>query len=460
VAAHRDESTRLKAARPANEERETRIIVFWDGGSASRAIEPGERVVVGRADDCDLAVPDDSVSRHHLAVYGDRPARIEDLGSANGTMVGGERLEPGRPLAIAPTMVVEIGDALLLVRAVEPERRVDAQAPPSRRVPGGDPATARMNELVELVAGTTISVLLLGETGAGKGVLAQMIHERSPRAAGPLLRVNCASLTETLLESELFGHERGAFTGATQAKPGLLEAANGGTLLLDEIGEMPLATQAKLLHVLEHGEVMRVGAVKPRPMDVRFVAATNRDLPAAAEQGRFRQDLYFRLNGLTIVVPPLRERPSEIAGLAAEFVTEAARRLGRDAPEIEPDALAAMRAYAWPGNVRELRNAMVRAALFARGGRIAARHLDMPSPAAPPAPTTSAANPGSAPQAAPAVLRDEVRDLERRRIVETLERFHHNQVETARALGIARGTLRSRMKELGLLAAKARGSGD
>jgi transcriptional regulator with PAS, ATPase and Fis domain len=302
----------------------------------------------------------------------------------------------------------------------------------------------RMNELVELIARTTLPVLILGETGVGKGVVAETIHRRSPRANGPLVRVNCAALAEGLLESELFGHERGAFTGAQQAKPGLLEAADRGTILLDEVGEMPFATQAKLLHAVEHGEVVRVGSIKPRPLDVRFLAATNCDLPKRVAEGRFRQDLFFRINGLTIVVPPLRERRAEIAALARGFVAEASSRLGCPPVTISEAALAFLEGYEWPGNVRELRNAMVRAALFAQGGCIGVDHFELASSHAPRLEAGSAA------------LRAQVRELEGCRIVEALERFRHNQVAAAKALRISRGTLRSRMKELGLLTGKAR----
>ncbi len=243
-----------------------------------------------------------------------------------------------------------------------------------------------------------------------------------------------------MLESELFGHERGAFTGAVQAKPGLLESANGGTILLDEIGDMPPATQAKLLHALEHNEVLRVGSVKPVPVDVRVVAATNRDLPALVRAERFRQDLLFRINGVTLPIPPLRERPAEIRALAGRFVEEASARMGRSRPTITDGAMKLLLAYGWPGNVRELRNAMVRATLFAEAGKIGEEHFELVSEAVAVQPAH-----GASP------LRARVRALEEQEIVETLRRCGNDQVETARVLGISRGTLRSRMRELGML---------
>jgi two-component system response regulator AtoC len=438
-----DESTTKLRPRPPLGSPSQRVIAFWDGGSFSQELPAGARLVIGRSEDCDVRIPDESVSRRHAVVHGGPPPRIEDLGSANGVHLGELRLEPNTPTVLLPGNVAELGAALIVVRAMDepPARTV---RPPSQP-PELDAGMQRVRTLVDAVAKTTIPVLLLGETGVGKGLIAEMIHRRSPRVDGPFVRLNCAALAETLLESELFGHERGAFTGATQAKPGLLESAKGGSVLLDEVGDMPLSTQAKLLHALEHGEVLPVGGVRPRPIDVRFIAATNRDLQACVAAGTFRQDLYFRLNGVTITVPPLRERHAEIPGLARAFVREASAQLGRPTMRLSDQALQWLLDYPWPGNVRELRNLLVRATLFAPGGVIGVEHLahESPAPAKPAAST----------------LHAQVRDLEARRIAEALERHGHNQVETAKALGIARGTLRSRMKELGLLPERTKSRG-
>ncbi len=322
-------------------------------------------------------------------------------------------------------------------------------------------AMRRLEPLIERVAGGVINVLIVGETGVGKEVVARTIHEKSPRAKARLVAINCAALSESLLESELFGYERGAFTGAVQAKIGLLEAAEGGTVFLDEAGEMPLALQAKLLRVLDQREVFRVGSVTPRPIDVRFIAATNRDLASEIARGRFRQDLFFRLNGITLAVPPLRERVEEIVPLARVFVTKAARHAGRSEPRISSDALALLRSYAWPGNVRELRNVMERAVLLCSGDEIRPEHLpgEKMVPLLPVRPSNAPPNPGSA--AAGVVERADATTSraslsqktpagaisERDRIRAALDECAGNQTHAARLLGISRGTLITRIQQ-------------
>ncbi|HEV7555465.1 MAG TPA: sigma 54-interacting transcriptional regulator, partial [Kofleriaceae bacterium] len=233
-----------------------------------------------------------------------------------------------------------------------------------------DERMTALHELVARVAATDITVLLLGETGVGKEILAEMVHRKSARADKPFLRLNCAALTETLLESELFGHERGSFTGATQTKPGLFEVAEGGVLFLDEVGELQPSTQVKLLRVLDERKVLRVGALKPRSIDVRLVAATNRDLEAEVTRGNFRLDLMYRLNAMSIVVPPLRERIDEIEPLARAFLRTISAKLARTPPRLTEPALELLRRYSWPGNVRELRNVIERAVILCSNDQI------------------------------------------------------------------------------------------
>lgn len=221
--------------------------------------------------------------------------------------------------------------------------------------------------LVESAAPSDASILIQGESGTGKELLARSIHRRSPRAPRPLVAVNCGAITETLLESELFGHVRGAFTGASHSRKGYFEEASGGTIFLDEVGEMSAATQVKLLRVLQSGEIMRVGSSESRTVDVRVIAATNVDLAQAKDQGRFREDLFYRLNVIPIVLPPLRERPEDIPLLAGHFLAKYAERSGKPLVAISPEAMDAMVEYHWPGNVRELENVIEAAVVLARG---------------------------------------------------------------------------------------------
>ena len=242
---------------------------------------------------------------------------------------------------------------------------------PGKDLPrGANPAIEQVRSVMQRVANATIGVLILGETGAGKEVMARALHAASPRAERPFMPIHCAALSPGLFESELFGHEKGAFTSALAAKPGLLEAADGGTVFFDEIGELPEAIQVKLLRVLEDRVVLRVGGTRPIKLDLRFVAATHRDLEAEVERGTFRSDLYFRLSGVTLVVPPLRHRTDEIAELARAFCEEAAARSGQPAPALSRDALAALESYSWPGNIRELRNMIERATALCDGSVI------------------------------------------------------------------------------------------
>jgi two-component system response regulator AtoC len=305
------------------------------------------------------------------------------------------------------------------------------------------------------VAVGTINVLILGETGVGKDVVVEMLHWSSSRKEMPFLRLNCAALSENLLESELFGHEQGAFTGATHAKAGLLESANGGTVFLDEVGELPLAIQAKLLRVLEAREVTRVGGLKVRSLDVRFVSATNRNLEEQIKNGLFREDLYFRLDGVSMTVPPLRDRPSEIEPLVALLIGEAARDLALEClPEILPETLDVIRGHRWPGNVRELRNVIQRAVLLCAGQPILPEHLPLeraPGTASartvPPAANADAESaqkecdlPAEPALGSGASSREQRAQAERRKILQALEMFVGNQTRAAAHLGIPRRT--------------------
>ena len=328
-------------------------------------------------------------------------------------------------------------------------------APPPEPIPASG-AMLDIYRMVERIAWSDISVLILGETGVGKERLAEAVHRSSRRAALPFLRLNCAALTDTLLESELFGHERGAFTGAQGVKQGLIESANGGSVFLDEVGEMPMTTQVKLLRVLEERKVRRVGALKSTPIDVRFVAATNRDLEGEVARGTFRKDLYFRLNGVSLIIPPLRDRTEEIEGLARILIAEASRRMGRRTPPgLTPEVLELLRQYPWPGNIRELRNVLERAALLCAGDRIEKAHLPLEKmsghfAARRTTPATTAVASEAPAETAENDLRAQLVQSERKRIVEALARCAGNQTKAAKALGISRRTLVKRLSDFDL----------
>jgi DNA-binding NtrC family response regulator/pSer/pThr/pTyr-binding forkhead associated (FHA) protein len=309
----------------------------------------------------------------------------------------------------------------------------------------GDSQMARVYELVRKVADHPITVLVAGETGVGKEVIATAIHAASSRRDGPLVRLNCASMPETLLESELFGHEKGAFTGADRKKLGYFEAAHGGTLFLDEIGEMTAALQAKLLRVLEQRRITRVGGTDEIEVDVRVICATHRDLEAESNKGTFRPDLFFRISAFTIFVPALRDRPAEIEMLAQQFIRQCAAQTRQRIPALSPAASAALRRHAWPGNVRELRNAIERAMVLHASGVINVE--DLPDSIRE---GRAVAQVAAAPSLTLDGMRDQIADMERATIAAVLESCSGSQTEAAKQLGISRRTLIYRMEKHGL----------
>jgi len=302
---------------------------------------------------------------------------------------------------------------------------------------GNSAALRQVTDLVNRVAGSNATVLLLGETGTGKELTARQIHNASPRKDRPFIAINCAALPETLLESELFGHEKGAFTGAHAEKMGRFELAEGGALFLDEIGDISLSTQVKLLRVLQEKEIVRVGGTKTISTDARIIAATNRDLREAVEKGTVREDLYYRLNVFPIELPPLRQRREDIPLLVEHFVNVGAEQLACPKPVVGDDAMALLAGYNWPGNIRELQNVMERAVLLADGNTMAAGHLPREIV-------------GDQPLSQNTDAESPLRGYEKAMIVKSLRESGWNQSKAARALGISRDNLRYRIKKYGI----------
>ena len=313
---------------------------------------------------------------------------------------------------------------------------------------GRTAAIDTVRRLIERLAPAPSTVLITGETGTGKELVAEAMHRMSPRAGAPFIKINCGALPETLVESELFGHERGAFTGAAQARPGRFELAHGGTLFLDEVGELPPAVQVKLLRVLQDGMVDRIGATEPRRVDVRLLAATHRDLDEEVGRGRFRQDLLFRIRVVELKVPPLRERLDDLPLLVEFFLDKQAKRLGVARPSVAPGTVEALRGRPWPGNVRELENAVERAMLLARGPSIGPEDfaIDAPGDAEPAVPSPARA-PGSGIKGA---AREAAATTERRLIRAALDSTGGNVTRAAERLGLSRRGLQLKLKELGL----------
>ena len=339
----------------------------------------------------------------------------------------------GKPLSSPDELRVLVKKALS-ERQVQDERELLREEAAARFATGNivadHPSMVRVFDLVRKVAATTATVLITGESGTGKEILARLIHDNSPRAERVFVAVNCAALSPTLIESELFGHEKGAFTGAAVQHSGRFERAHGGTLFLDEIGELDANLQTKLLRVLQERTFERVGGTRQITVDVRVVAATNRNLKEQVKEGRFRQDLYYRISAFPIEVPPLRERGSDIGKLARFFLDRAAREMGKPAPRLSTDAESLLLGYAWPGNVRELENMMERAAILAEG-EVLPEHLgigdDAPSRAV------------------------RFTDIERKAIEGALADNNGNRTRAARQLGISLRTLQYRLKEYGLV---------
>jgi DNA-binding NtrC family response regulator len=401
---------------------------------------PGDTTVtLGKDPSNTIVVQDRFISSRHLKLTRKQGLfHVVDLNSTNGTFLGNVRIFD---VEVPLNTVLRIGETELILEPVSQGRQDNS----FHGILGNDPAVRSLVELIERVAPSTISVTILGESGTGKELVAKALHTCSHRADKPFIPVNCAAISKELIESELFGHEKGAFTGAQGLRRGAFEEAHGGTLFLDEVGELPLSLQAKLLRALESGEIKRVGASRPTHVDVRVVAATNRDLLSLAREGRFREDLYYRLCVMPVLLPPLRNRAGDLASLAEHFVRMYSPR--GQTVRFTPAGLEKLQKHPWPGNIRELRNVVHRALLLRKGPQIDIGDISFDQELS--RITTGAA--GLVLTMPENLTLEQMLQLAERQIIElTLRRYSHNRERVAKELGLARSTLFKRLKEWGI----------
>jgi DNA-binding NtrC family response regulator len=397
----------------------------------------GDSFTIGTDPSNAVVVRDRFISNQHLRVKrSEAGIRVRDMNSTNGTFLEGLRLfEAELPL----NTVLRVGETELIFEPV-PQ---GSQVPAFHGIIGTSPAMRQLVESIQRVAPSSCVVSILGESGTGKELVARALHACSPRAGQPFIPLNCAALSPAVMESELFGHAKGAFTGAEAERKGAFLEAHGGTLFLDEVGELPLELQAKLLRVLESGEVKPVGADRPRQVNVRVVAATHRDLLSWVREGRFREDLYYRLGIMPLVLPPLRSRRGDIPALAEHFMRVHAPQ--GQVVKFTSAALERLKEHAWPGNVRELRNVVWRGLLVRKGLKLEARDLTFDEvQGAPVVPSVPALE-----LPAGVTLEQMLERLERQLIESTLRRCHYNKERTAQVLGLARSSLFKRLKAWG-----------
>ena len=392
-------------------------------------------LTLGANDSNDIVLTDPYVSGFHARVYmKDGRPMIEDVGSRNGVFLGDQKIQAAE--ATAGTQI-RLGQTVLLIAEQNPEQTTTQSGRQSGQMIGKSEPIEKLRKVLRRVAGSDIPVLLTGETGTGKEVAATLVAELSPRSGKPLIVLNCGALTKDLVESELFGHEKGAFTGANERKVGAFEAANGGTLFLDEIGELPLDMQPKLLRALENSEVRRLGSPKSFHVDVRVIAATNRKLEEEVAAGRFREDLLHRLNIVTVELPPLRRRAADIEELAMHFVS--AFSPGNEVVALAPGALEKLKGHVWPGNIRELRNTIQRAVLMRMGDAVEEEDITF----APSSFEHRAA-------VSEALTSRTLADLEKEAITAELIRHKGNKKEAAAALGVSRSTIHRKIEDYGI----------
>ncbi len=429
--------TRVLDARPQKPIilKKVRLSVVEGADKGREAVMQKASISIGSLESNDLVLHDPTVSRVH-AVVEELPEGyvLRDLGSTNGTFINGVQIREGYLSAGA---VIRIGTTDILFSPVE--ERVEIFKSSSDifgELRGASTAMREVFGILERVAPTDASVLIQGETGTGKELAARAIHGSSRRAGGPFIVFDCGAATPNLIESELFGHEKGAFTDAVRARPGAFELADRGTIFLDEIGELSPDLQPKLLRALDRHEIKRVGADKVSRTDVRVIAATNKELEKEMKAGRFREDLYYRLSVVSVFMPSLRHRKEDIETLAEHLLSGISGEIGRKITGLSPEAADALRAYQWPGNVRELKNVLGRAAALCGGGRIEAKDLFLMQ--------------GKRSGTIEGLSGKSLAEIEKAAIHATLRSVDGNKTEAAKALGIAYSTLYEKMKKYGM----------
>ncbi len=430
-----------------------RLVVAEGPDSGRDLLFDGPTVRIGTLPESDFCLSDRSVSKRHAVIerHGEG-YRLIDLNSTNGTFVGDMRVQE---VFLAPGALIKVGQTVLKFHP----RDEDMVVLPSTEdaFHGVIGQSSRMRQVMGIlgrVAATTVNVVVYGETGTGKELAARALHEASPRAAKPFVVFDSGNVDHEFIRSELFGHEVGSFTGATSQRVGAFELANGGTLFMDEIGELPLDMQPKLLRVLEQREIQRLGASSPRKVDVRIVSATHRNLEQMVREGKFREDLFYRLCQVPLTLPALRDRREDIPRLVEHFL-ESVQVKGRGGIRFSSDALKVLQAAEWRGNVRELRNVVERALALATGPTIQVGDLLMQGPARP-VQTTSGPSGG---EASPGLANRSLEDIEKEAILKTLAANGGNRKKTARILGIAPVTLREKLRRYGLDSASSSGGG-